>query len=179
MLILVCNVGSTSLKYKLFNMPDETILVEAKTERVGRTDAIFTYRNHCSGYSEKLENLDIPNYAAGIRLFLRYLLGEESGYCREITELEAIGFKTVLAKGYYGVHELTGEVLNVIRGLKSSDSTMIVVTHEISFARDVADKVIFMADGVIEEEGTPRQVIENPQSPRTQAFLSRFNQYSD
>ena len=61
MLILVCNVGSTSLKYKLFNMPDETILVEAKTERVGRTDAIFTYRNHCSGYSEKLENLDIPN----------------------------------------------------------------------------------------------------------------------
>ena len=75
--------------------------------------------------------------------------------------------------------ELTGEVLNVIKGLKSSDSTMIVVTHEISFARDVADKVIFMADGVIEEEGTPQQVIENPQSPRTQAFLSRFNQYSD
>ena len=75
--------------------------------------------------------------------------------------------------------ELTGEVLNVIKGLKSSDSTMIVVTHEISFARDVADKIIFMADGVIEEEGTPQQVIENPQSPRTQAFLSRFNQYSD
>ena len=75
--------------------------------------------------------------------------------------------------------ELTGEVLNVIKGLKSSDSTMIVVTHEISFARDVADKVIFMADGVIEEEGTPQQVIENPQSPRTQSFLSRFNQYSD
>ncbi len=75
--------------------------------------------------------------------------------------------------------ELTGEVLNVIKGLKSSDSTMIVVTHEISFARDVADKVIFMADGVIEEEGTPQQVIENPQSPRTQAFLSRFNRFSD
>lgn len=75
--------------------------------------------------------------------------------------------------------ELTGEVLSVIKGLKSSDSTMIVVTHEISFARDVADKVIFMADGVIVEEGTPQQVIENPQSPRTQAFLSRFNQYSD
>ena len=75
--------------------------------------------------------------------------------------------------------ELTGEVLNVIKGLKSSDSTMIVVTHEISFAREVADKVIFMADGVIEEEGTPQQVIENPQSPRTQAFLSRFNRFSD
>ncbi len=71
--------------------------------------------------------------------------------------------------------ELTGEVLNVIRSLKTSDSTMIVVTHEIEFARDVADKIIFMADGVIAGEGTPEQVINNPQNPRTQAFLSRFN----
>mgnify|MGYP002564359758 FL=1 len=71
--------------------------------------------------------------------------------------------------------ELTGEVLNVIRSLKTSDSTMIVVTHEIEFARDVADKIIFMADGVIAEEGTPEQVINNPQNPRTQAFLARFN----
>lgn len=71
--------------------------------------------------------------------------------------------------------ELTGEVLNVIRSLKTSDSTMIVVTHEIEFARDVADKIIFMADGVIAEEGTPEQVINNPQNPRTKAFLSRFN----
>ena len=71
--------------------------------------------------------------------------------------------------------ELTGEVLNVIRSLKTSDRTMIVVTHEIEFARDVADKIIFMADGVIAEEGTPEQVINNPQNPRTQAFLSRFN----
>ena len=71
--------------------------------------------------------------------------------------------------------ELTGEVLNVIRSLKTSDSTMIVVTHEIEFARDVADKIIFMADGVIAEQGTPEQVINNPQNPRTQAFLSRFN----
>ena len=71
--------------------------------------------------------------------------------------------------------ELTGEVLNVIRSLKTSDSTMIVVTHEIEFARDVADNIIFMADGVIAEEGTPEQVINNPQNPRTQAFLSRFN----
>ena len=71
--------------------------------------------------------------------------------------------------------ELTGEVLNVIRRLKSSDSTLIVVTLEIEFARDVADMIIFMADGVIAEEGTPEQVINNPQNPRTQAFLSRFN----
>jgi len=71
--------------------------------------------------------------------------------------------------------ELTGEVLKVIRSLKSSDSTMIVVTHEMEFARNVADKVIFMADGVIEEEGTAREVFENPKSERTRAFFSNFS----
>ncbi len=68
--------------------------------------------------------------------------------------------------------ELTGEVLSVIRGLKSSDTTMIVVTHEMEFARSVADKVIFMAGGVIEEEGTPEEVFGNPKSEKTKAFLS-------
>ena len=111
MLILVCNVGSTSLKYKLFNMPCTDILVEAKTERVGRDDAIFSYTNHQNGFSEKLEGLSVPGYAEGIRLFLDYLLGERSGALKNIGELEAIGFKTVLAKGYYGVHELTDEVI--------------------------------------------------------------------
>ena len=75
--------------------------------------------------------------------------------------------------------ELTGEVLNVIKGLKSSDSTMIVVTHEIGFAHDVADRIIFMDGGLIEEEGTPQQVIDNPQSPRTREFLARFKQFGD
>ena len=111
MLILVCNVGSTSLKYKLFDMPCTDILVEAKTERVGRNDAIFTYRNNQNGFSEKLEGLSVPGYADGIRLFLRYLLDKKSGALKSMDELEAIGFKTVLAKGYYGVHELTDEVL--------------------------------------------------------------------
>lgn len=69
--------------------------------------------------------------------------------------------------------ELTGEVLRVIRSLKSGDRTMIVVTHEMEFARNVADKVIFMADGVIEEQGTPEQVFDNPTSPKTQAFLQK------
>ena len=84
MLILVCNVGSTSLKYKLFNMPSPEILVEAKTERVGREDAIFSYRNNRNGFSDALDSIE---------------------------QLDAIGFKTVLAKGYYGVHELTDEVI--------------------------------------------------------------------
>ena len=69
--------------------------------------------------------------------------------------------------------ELTGEVLHVIRDLKSSDRTMVVVTHEMEFAKNVADKVIFMADGVIEEVGTPEEVFEHPQSEKTIAFLHK------
>lgn len=71
--------------------------------------------------------------------------------------------------------ELTGEVLKVIKELKTKNTTMIVVTHEIEFAKEVADKVIFMADGVIVEEGTPEDVIVHPKNERTQNFLSRFN----
>jgi polar amino acid transport system ATP-binding protein len=67
--------------------------------------------------------------------------------------------------------ELTGEVLRVIRGLKDKDTTMIVVTHEMEFARNVADTVIYMADGVIEEMGTPEEVFNNPQSEKTKSFL--------
>ena len=67
--------------------------------------------------------------------------------------------------------ELTGEVLRVIRGLKDRDNTMIVVTHEMDFARSVADVVIYMADGVIEEMGTPEEVFDHPQSEKTQSFI--------
>ena len=71
--------------------------------------------------------------------------------------------------------ELTGEVLRVIRELKSTDRTMIIVTHEIEFARGVSDRIIFMANGVIEEDGTPDEVILNPKSEKTKAFLSAIN----
>ena len=67
--------------------------------------------------------------------------------------------------------ELTGEVLRVIRDLKSSGHTMIVVTHEMEFAKSVADVVIYMAEGVIEEMGTPQQVFENPRSEKLRSFL--------
>ena len=69
--------------------------------------------------------------------------------------------------------ELTGEVLKVIRGLKSGDRTMIVVTHEMEFARKVADKVIFISDGLIEEEGTPDELFGAPKSEKTRAFLTK------
>ena len=69
--------------------------------------------------------------------------------------------------------ELTGEVLKVICDLKSSNTTMIVVTHEMEFAKNVSDEVIFMADGVIEEMGTPAEIFDSPKSPKTQAFLRK------
>ena len=68
--------------------------------------------------------------------------------------------------------ELTGEVLRVIRSLKDSERTMIIVTHEMEFARHVSDYVVFMADGIIEEQGTPEEVFGNPKSEKMRAFLS-------
>lgn len=68
--------------------------------------------------------------------------------------------------------ELTGEVLKVIRELKDGDTTMIIVTHEMSFAKGVSDKVIYMADGIIEEMGSPEEVFENPRSERLKSFLA-------
>ncbi len=70
--------------------------------------------------------------------------------------------------------ELTGEVLRVIRGLADQHTTMIIVTHEMSFARDVADQVIFMDGGVVVEEGTPEAVFGNPQQERTRQFLEKY-----
>lgn len=72
--------------------------------------------------------------------------------------------------------ELTMEVLNVIKGLKDSGCTMVIVTHEMAFARDVSDKVIFMDGGVIVEQGSPDEVINNPKNERTKHFLNRFKE---
>lgn len=73
--------------------------------------------------------------------------------------------------------ELTGEVLKVIRNLAERDTTMIIVTHEMDFARDVADRVIFMHDGAIVEEGTPEAVFGDPKEERTKQFLARYKGY--
>lgn len=70
--------------------------------------------------------------------------------------------------------ELTGEVLKVIRGLADQHTTMIIVTHEMSFARDVADHIIFMDEGVIVEQGDARQVIDHPKEERTRQFLTKY-----
>ena len=70
--------------------------------------------------------------------------------------------------------ELTGEVLKVIRGLADRHTTMVIVTHEMKFARDVSDKVLFLDQGTIAEYGTPEQVFEHPKEERTRQFLERY-----
>ena len=71
--------------------------------------------------------------------------------------------------------ELTGEVLNVIKSLKDENRTMIIVTHEMGFAKNISDRVVFMADGVICEEGTPQNLFSNPQTEKLKAFLKNVN----
>ena len=113
--ILVCNVGSTSLKFKLFKMPSERLMAESKIERVGsHRDAIFSYYNHKTNQKYYEEGLSVPNYTGGIQLFLKRLLDSQSGALDRINEIDAIGFKTVLAKDCHGIYALTGHVLKAM-----------------------------------------------------------------
>lgn len=116
MKVLVSNVGSTSLKFKLFEMPSEHAMCEAKVERVGSPNkAYFSYQNLLSGVRYCLDQQRIPDYTTGIRIFLDAVVSEEYGVIQSVREIDRIGFKTVLAKGYYGVHELTDDVINGMR----------------------------------------------------------------
>lgn len=115
MKILVSNVGSTSLKFKLYDMPAETVLCTGKVERVGSPDdAIFAYQNMLTG--QKTDRIcGIAGYTEGIRMFTDCMTDPQAGVISRIEEVEAVGFKTVAAKGYYGVHELTDDVLHAMR----------------------------------------------------------------
>jgi len=75
--------------------------------------------------------------------------------------------------------ELVGEVLNTIKAVAQTGITMIVVTHEIAFAKEVADRVIFMEGGVIVEEGKPEEMLKHPRKPQTQRFLARITESGD
>ena len=116
MKVLAANVGSTSLKFKLFEMPEETALCEAKIERVGSRDkAIFAYGSLVTGKHYRLEGQCIPDYTTGIRMFLEALVSGEYGVITSVGEIDRIGFKTVLSKGFFGVHELTDAVMDGMR----------------------------------------------------------------
>ena len=113
MKILICNAGSTSLKFKLWAMPEQTVLAEGKVERVGSDCAIFHYV--CGEYAVKEDGLSIHDYTSGIGRFLDALSDPAHGAVRSMDEIEAVGFKTVLSKDHYGVHFLTPEVLGGMR----------------------------------------------------------------
>jgi polar amino acid transport system ATP-binding protein len=72
--------------------------------------------------------------------------------------------------------ELTGEILQVIKGLAAEHMTMVIVTHEMNFAKNISDKIIFMNEGIIAEQGTPEQIFTNPQNPRTKEFITSFQE---
>lgn len=111
MKLLICNAGSTSLKFKLWEMPQERALCEAKVERIGMPGAIFSYENAEKGVYVQQNDLQIDRYREGIERFLGFLTDAAAGAVSSLEEIEAIGFKTVLAKGYYGVHEIDNDVI--------------------------------------------------------------------
>jgi polar amino acid transport system ATP-binding protein len=121
---------------------------EARTllERVGLADKIHAYPNQLSGGQKQRVAI-----ARALAMHPKVMLFDEPTSALD--------------------PELVGEVLEVMRDLAASGMTMIVVTHEIAFAREVADRVVFMADGDIVEQGTPREVLVTPSHPRTKAFL--------
>ena len=109
---LVCNAGSTSLKFKLYEMPGQQILSTGKVERVrSLDDAIFHYENCLSGYKVKLEGQCVPGYAEGIGKYLSELVSASVGVLKSLDEITCVCFKTVLSRGFYGVHELTDDVI--------------------------------------------------------------------
>ena len=112
MKILVCNAGSTSLKFKFYEMPECKLYARGHVERVGSADdAVFHYRNEISGKNADLEKQRVPGYREGIEMFLSYLTGGQTGVISDVKEIERVGFKTVLSKGHFGVHELNEETL--------------------------------------------------------------------
>ena len=118
MKILICNAGSTSLKFTLYDMPAEEVLASGGVERVGSTDdAIYKYDNASRGVSLREEKQSVPDYETGIRRFLSDLTDAERGAIGSVADIDRVGFKTVLSRGYYGVHELTEPVLQGMRDM--------------------------------------------------------------
>lgn len=116
MKVLVCNAGSTSLKFKLYEMPACTVLATGKVERVGSCDdAIFGYCNTVTGYRVDAGKMNIPDYAVGINKFLFELTQGEGAVLTDIREIERVGYKSVLSKDHYGIHEIDEAVLQGMR----------------------------------------------------------------
>ena len=116
MKILICNAGSTSLKFKLYEMPQADVLAQCKIERVGsKDDALFYYINNQNNQELRKDKQIIPDYLTGIRMFIECLSMGSAAAISAIGEVERVGYKATLSKGYFGIHEITDDVL---RGMK-------------------------------------------------------------
>lgn len=136
---------------KVKNMPREEAVEKAKQllKRVGLSDKIESYPEQLSGGQKQRVAI-----ARALMMDPEVMLFDEPTSALD--------------------PELVGEVLDVMKDLAKSGMTMLVVTHEMGFARDVADRIIFISDGVVEEEGTPDEILKNPRKQRTREFLKRI-----
>jgi polar amino acid transport system ATP-binding protein len=146
------NVSAGPLYVKKTPLPEAKQLAMALLDKVGLSDKANAYPSHLSGGQRQRVAI-----ARALAMNPEVILFDEVTSALD--------------------PELVGEVLDVIRTLAQEGMTMVLVTHEMAFAHEVAKTVAFMSDGVIVEIGPPRQVLGQPQNPRTQAFLARFHSF--
>ncbi|HCJ98845.1 MAG TPA: polar amino acid ABC transporter ATP-binding protein [Serratia grimesii] len=142
------NIIMAPMGVKKLSRSDATLRAEALLRKVGLLDKIDAYPNNLSGGQQQRVAI-----ARALAMEPKIMLFDEPTSALD--------------------PELVGEVLAVMKSLAHEGMTMVVVTHEMGFAREVADRVLFIDQGIIQEEGTPQQIFSNPTNPRTQAFLSK------
>lgn len=142
------NIIMAPMGVKKLSRNDATLRAEALLRKVGLLDKIDAYPNSLSGGQQQRVAI-----ARALAMEPKIMLFDEPTSALD--------------------PELVGEVLAVMKSLAHEGMTMVVVTHEMGFAREVADRVLFIDQGIIQEEGIPQQIFSNPTNPRTQAFLSK------
>ncbi|TFZ52897.1 amino acid ABC transporter ATP-binding protein [Serratia proteamaculans] len=142
------NIIMAPMGVKKLSRADATLRAEALLRKVGLLDKIDAYPSSLSGGQQQRVAI-----ARALAMEPKIMLFDEPTSALD--------------------PELVGEVLAVMKSLAHEGMTMVVVTHEMGFAREVADRVLFIDQGIIQEEGTPQQIFSNPANPRTQAFLSK------
>ncbi|WP_413504736.1 amino acid ABC transporter ATP-binding protein [Serratia grimesii] len=142
------NIIMAPMGVKKLSRSDATLRAEALLRKVGLLDKIDAYPNSLSGGQQQRVAI-----ARALAMEPKIMLFDEPTSALD--------------------PELVGEVLAVMKSLAHEGMTMVVVTHEMGFAREVADRVLFIDQGIIQEEGTPQQIFSNPTNPRTQTFLSK------
>ncbi|MFI8415233.1 amino acid ABC transporter ATP-binding protein [Serratia sp. NPDC078593] len=142
------NIIMAPMDVKKLSRSDATLRAEALLNKVGLLDKIDAYPSSLSGGQQQRVAI-----ARALAMEPQIMLFDEPTSALD--------------------PELVGEVLAVMKALANEGMTMVVVTHEMAFAREVADRVLFIDQGIVQEEGTPEQIFSHPNNPRTQAFLSK------